>query len=86
MTFHECCYFYYARAHGEAENNRQYLLTCPDYSHMRDEIVTSISQIINIAIPTDVMLSGTGEVSDEINTSICKAVQKFIKTSKRFAN
>ena len=53
---------------------------------MRDEIVTSISQIATIAIPTDVMSSGAGEVSDEINTSIFKAVQIYIKTSKRFAN
>ena len=69
---------------GEVESNTHYLLTCPRYTHMRDEMVTSISQITNLTITTDVLLFGNDEVSDEVNTAIFKAVQKFIKTSKRF--
>ena len=53
---------------------------------MRDEMVTSISQITNLTITTDVLLFGTDEVSDEVYTTIYMAVQKYIKTSKRFAN
>ena len=70
---------------GEVESNTHYLLTCPRYTRMRDEMVTSISQITNLSITTDVLLFGTDEVSDEVNTTIVMAVQKYIKTSKRFA-
>ena len=41
---------------------------------MRDKTVTSISQVTNPRITTDVLLFGTDEVSDEIDTSIFKAV------------
>ena len=71
---------------GEVESNTHYLLTCPRHTHMRDEMVASISQITNLTITTDVLLFGTDEVSDKVNTTIFEAVQKFIKTSKRFAN
>ena len=71
---------------GEVESNTHYLLTCPRYTRMRDEMVKSINQITNPTITTDVLLFGTDEVSDEVNTTIFKAVQIFIKTSKRFAN
>ena len=71
---------------GAVESNTHYLLTCPRYTHVRDEMVTSISQITNLTITTDVLLFGTDEVSDEVNTTIFKAVQKYIKTSKWFAN
>ena len=42
--------------------------------------------LTNLTITTDVLLFGTNEVSDEVNTTIFEAVQKFIKTSKRSAN
>ena len=47
---------------GEVENNTHYLLSCPHYSHMRDEMVTSISQIKNLTITTDAQLFDTDEV------------------------
>ena len=53
-----------------------YLLTCPCYTHMLDKMDTSISQITNLTITTDVLLFGTDEVSDEVNTTIFEAVQK----------
>ena len=71
---------------GEVESNTHYLLTCPLYTHMRDEMVTSIRQITNLTITTDVLLFGNDEVSDEVNTTIFETVQKFKKVSKRFAN
>ena len=63
---------------GEVESNTHYLLTCPCYKRMRDEMVTSISQITNLTITIDVLLFDTDEVSDEVNTTIFKAVQKYI--------
>ena len=71
---------------GQVESNTHYFLTCPRYTGMRDEMVTSISQITNLTITTDVLLFGTDEVSDEVNTTRFMAVKKYIKTSKRFAN
>ena len=71
---------------GEVESNTHYLLTCPRYTRMRDEMVTSISQITNLTITTDVLLFGTDEVSVEVTTTRFMAVKKYIKTSKRFAN
>ena len=70
----------------EVESNTHYLLTCPRYTHMRDEMVTSISQINNLTITIDVLLFGTDEVSHEVNTTIFKAVQKYITTSNRVEN
>ena len=61
-------------------------MTYPRYTHMRDEMVTSLNQVANLALTTGVLLFGSEEVSDEINVSISKAVQKYIKTLKRFAN
>ena len=46
---------------GEVENNTHYLLTCTRYSRMRYEMVTSLSQITNLKITTDVLLFGTDE-------------------------
>ena len=58
----------------------------PRYTHMSDEKVTSINQVTNLAFTTDVLLFGTEEVSDYINVSVFKAVQKYINSSKQFAN
>ena len=41
------------------KNNKNYLLTCPHYTHMHDEMVTLISQITNQALTTDVLLFDT---------------------------
>ena len=38
----------------------------------------AISQITNLTITTDVLLFGTDAVSDEVYTTIFKAVQKYI--------
>ena len=66
--------------------NKHYPLTCPHYSHIRDEMVTSIRQVTNLVLASDVLLLGTDEVSDEISESIFKTVQKLIKTSKTRLN
>ena len=41
----------------------------------------SIQQKTNVELTTDVLLLGTDAVSDEVNTYIFKAVQKYIKLS-----
>ena len=68
---------------GEIEDNKHFLLTCPCYNQMRAEMVLSIQRKINVELTTDVLLFGTDAVSEEVNTSIFKAVQKYIKLSKR---
>ena len=52
---------------------------------MRGEIIVSIRQITNVELTTDVLLFGTEAVTLVINSSIFKAVQKYIKLSKRFS-
>ena len=41
----------------------------------------SIQRKTNVELTTDVFLFGTGAVSEEVNTSISKAVQKYILNS-----
>ena len=48
-------------------------------------MVLSIQQKTNVELTTDVLLFCTDAVSDEVNTFIFKAVQKYIKHSKRFS-
>ena len=62
--------------YGQVESSTHYLLTCPRYTRMLNEMVTLISQITNLTITIDVLLFGTDEVSDEVNTTIFKAVHK----------
>ena len=69
---------------GEIEDNKHFLLTFPRHTQIRAEMVLSIQQKINVELSTDVLLLGTDAVSDEVNTSIFKAVQKYIKFSKVF--
>ena len=59
-----------------------YRLTFPHYNYMRDEMVTAISQVTHLSITTEVLLFGTDEVSNGINTSIFKALQKLYKDFK----
>ena len=50
-------------------------------------MILSMRQITNMEhLTTDVLLFGTEAVSDEINTSILKAVQKYMKLSKPFSH
>ena len=45
----------------------------------------SIQRKTNVELTTDVLHFGTDAVSEEVNTSIFKAVQKYNKLSKRFS-
>ena len=45
----------------------------------------SIQRKTNVELTKDVLLFGTDAVSEEVNTSFYKAVQKYIKVSKRFS-
>ena len=49
-------------------------------------MILSIGQITNVELTTDVLPFGTDAVTDEINSSIFKAVQKYIKLFKRFSH
>ena len=70
---------------GEIKDNKHFLLTCPRHTQMNDEMVLSKQQKTNVELTTDVLLFGTDAVSDEVNTSIFKAVQNYIKLFKRFS-
>ena len=59
---------------GEIEDNKHFLLTCPRHHQMRAEMVLSIQRKTNLELTTDVLLFGTDAVSEEVNTSIFKAV------------
>ena len=45
----------------------------------------SIQRKSNVELTRDGLLFGTDAVSEEVNTFIFKAVQKYIKLSKRFS-
>ena len=51
---------------------------------MRAEMFLSIQRKTNVELTTDVLFFGTDAVSEEVNTFNFKAVQKYIKLSKRF--
>ena len=70
---------------GKVEDNKHFLLTCPRYNQMRAEMFLSIQRKTNVELTIDVLLFGTDAVSEEVNTSIFIAVQKYIKVSKRFS-
>ena len=67
---------------GEIENNKHFLLTFPRYNPMISEMILSIRQIMNVELTSDAFLFGTEAVTDEI----FKAVQTYIKLSKRFSH
>ena len=54
-------------------------MTCPRYNQMRAEMFLSIQRKSNVELTTDFLLFGTDAVSEEVNTFIFKAVQKYIK-------
>lgn len=73
---------------GDVENNEHFLLVCPRYNVIRNDLLNTISNLITTAIQnisTDLLLFGDRELSVQNNTRIFKAVQDYIKKSKRFA-
>ena len=48
-------------------------------------MILSVRQKTIVELTTDVLLLGTESVLDEVNVSLFKAVQNYIKLSKRFS-
>ena len=60
-------------------------LSCRCINQMRGEMVLTIQQKTNMELTTDVLLIGTEAVSEDVNASIFKALQKYIKLFKHFS-
>ena len=60
-------------------------LSCCCINQMRGEMVLTIQQKTNMELTTDVLLFGTEAVSEDVNASIFKALQKYIKLFKHFS-
>ena len=56
------------------------------YNQMRGEMILSMRQITHVEQTADVLFFDAEAVSDEINSSIFKAVQKYLKLSKRHSH
>jgi len=68
---------------GGVETTSHYILHCPRFADIRQELILSISNIpVNITI--NLLLFGTNELTDEQNTLIFVSMQKYIIKSKRF--
>ena len=72
---------------GEVESNEHFLLACPRYNLIREDLLNTIRNqtTLTINVSTDLLLFGNRELSVLSNTKIFKAVQEYIKKSKRFA-
>ena len=67
---------------GAIENNNHYLLTCPRYNDIRDEMINTVLRYTNVTAET--LLQGNSNLSHNINQEIFKVVHKYIRQSKRF--
>lgn len=72
---------------GEVESNEHFLLACPRYNLTRESMLSTIRNHTTLFanISTNVLLFGGRELSIQTNTIIFKAVQEYIKKTKRFA-
>ena len=67
---------------GAVENNKHFLLECPAFNDIRQDM---LNEIISVTNPTvDILLFGNTALNDEANSFIFRSVQKFILRSKRF--
>lgn len=73
---------------GEVESNNHFLLECPRYNLLREDLLSDVRQLILPAstITSRLLLYGDSTLSVENNCSIFKEVQKYIKKSKRFVS
>ena len=67
---------------GVLENNNHFLLRCPRYNEIRNEMVNTVHRYTNVTV--ELFLRGNSNLSANINQEIFKAVQKYIRQSKRF--
>ena len=57
---------------GAIENNNHYLLRCPRYNDIRDEMINTVLRYTNVTAET--LLQGNSNMSQTINQEIFKAV------------
>ena len=67
---------------GSVEDNHHFLLVCDQYTDLRRELLTTVSEKCNPTL--DVLLYGDLSLSLEENKAIFLAVHDFILKSKRF--
>lgn len=67
---------------GVVENNHHFLLICPRYSAIRDDMINTVIRYSNVTL--DVLLFGNETLSIEDNENIFKAVHTYIIKTKRF--
>ena len=66
---------------GKIESTEHYLLECPKYTDLRNEMTNSINSPVNCTI----LLYGNQSLSEDSNMSIFEAVENFILKSRRFS-
>ncbi len=68
---------------GDVETNSHFLLSCPLYTNLRQELLDSVS-VLPVQVNTKTLLFGSTVLSDEQNSLLFSLVQKYIIKSKRF--
>ena len=68
---------------GAIETTTHYLLYCPKYQIIRNELLESLADI-PLEITTNLLIFGSAELSEELNILIFKTTQMYIIKSKRF--
>ena len=68
---------------GEIETTAHYLLHCPKYHTIRNDLYDLLADI-PLEITTNLLTFGSEELSDELNIHIFKSTQTYIIKSKRF--
>lgn len=67
---------------GAIENSHHYFLVCSQYTHLRTEMLNSISQVCS---PTmDVILQGNPTLTYESNAALFSVIRNYIRDTKRF--
>jgi hypothetical protein len=71
------------------EDATHFLLDCPIYSNLRRIMLQDLKNLIGSLPKTkkilvDLLLRGDKELSPDLNSKICKIVQDYLLTSRRF--
>ena len=69
-------------ASGSFEDTNHFLLSCPRYAVLRQELVNKITPICQLSL--NVLLFGNQELAYSLNKQIFLSVQEFLIKSKRF--
>ena len=67
---------------GATENNKHYLLDCHRYVNARDEMLNIMIRYSNVTAV--ILLFGNTEFPVQVNEEIFKAVQAYIRKTRRF--